>query len=70
MSATDLQWNWRVAFVISQSIGLQTGTASADYIQFWRGDAKLLTESLQSVQETAAVILGGIAPEVAVGNIA
>jgi hypothetical protein len=52
-----------VAFVVCQAIGLQTGTASADYIQLWRGDAKLLQESLQAVQETAAVILGGIAPE-------
>ena len=35
-----------------------------DYIQLWYGDAKLLQESLQAVQEIAAVILGGIAPEV------
>ena len=55
-----------VAFVVCQSIGLQTGTASADYIQLWNGDAKLLPESLGVVQRTAAVILGGIAPEVSV----
>jgi hypothetical protein len=53
-----------VAFVVCRAIGLQTGTASMDYIQLWRGDAKVLQESLQAVQETAAVILGGIAPEV------
>ena len=29
----------------------------------WHGDAKLLQESLEVVQHTAAVILGGIAPE-------
>ena len=52
-----------VAFVVCQSVGLQTGTASADYIQLWHGDAKLLQESLEVVQRTAAVILGGIAPE-------
>ena len=52
-----------VAFVVCQSVGLQTGTASADYIQLWRGDAKLLQESLEVVQCTAAVILGSIAPE-------
>jgi hypothetical protein len=52
-----------VAFVICQSVGLQTGTTSADYIQLWRGDADLLRESLEAVQQTAAVILGGIAPE-------
>ncbi len=55
-----------VAFVVCQSIGLQTGTASADYIQLWHGDAQLLQESLEVVQRTAAVILGGIAPEEAV----
>jgi len=52
-----------VAFVVCQSVGLQTGTASADYIQLWHGDTKLLQESLEVVQRTAAVILGGIAPE-------
>ena len=52
-----------VAFVVCQSVGLQTGTASADYIQLWHGDAKLLQESLEVVQRTAAIILGGIAPE-------
>jgi hypothetical protein len=50
-----------VAFVVCQSVGLQTGTASTDYIQLWHGDAKLLQESLEVVQRTAAVILGGIA---------
>jgi hypothetical protein len=51
-----------VAFVVCQSIGLQTGTASVDYIQLWHGDADLLRESLEAVQQTAAVILGGICP--------
>src|SRR5713101_2238821 len=51
-----------VAFVVCQSIGLQTGTTSADYIQLWNGDAKLLAESLEVVQRTAAVILGAISP--------
>ena len=52
-----------VAFVVCQAVGLETGTASADYIQLWHGDADLLRESLEAVQQTAAVILGGIAPE-------
>src|SRR6266849_929673 len=52
-----------VAFVVSQAVGLETGTASADYIRLWHGDADLLRESLEAVQQTAAVILGGIAPE-------
>src|SRR6202043_231185 len=49
-----------VAFVVCQSVGLQNGTASQDYIQLWHGDANLLRESLEAVQHTAAVILGGI----------
>ena len=52
-----------VAFVVCQAIGLETGSSSADYIQIWHGDADLLRESLGAVQQTAAVILGGIAPE-------
>jgi len=52
-----------VAFVVCQSLGLETGSASADYIQLWSGSAKLLQESLEVVQRTAAVILGGIAPK-------
>ncbi|MGA7631550.1 MAG: ArdC-like ssDNA-binding domain-containing protein [Terriglobales bacterium] len=56
-----------VASVVCQSVGLQTGTTSADYIQLWHGDANLLRESLEVVQQTAAVILGGIAPEDSTG---
>ena len=51
-----------VAFVVCQSVGVQTGTSSTDYIQLWNGDAKLLQESLEVVQRTAGVILGGITP--------
>ena len=36
---------------------------NTDYIQLWHGDANLLQESLEVVQRTAAVLLGGIAPE-------
>jgi len=52
-----------VAFVVSKAIGLETGSASADYIQLYHGDAKLLAESLEIVQKTAAVILGALSPE-------
>ena len=52
-----------VAFVVCQAVGLETGSASQDYIQVWHGDANLLRESLEAVQRSAAVILGGIAPE-------
>jgi len=57
-----------VAFVVCQSVGLQNGTASQDYIQLWHGDANLLRESLEAVQRTAAVILGAISPEVSSGQ--
>jgi hypothetical protein len=55
-----------VAFVVSNAIGLETGTSSADYIQLWHGDANLLRESLEIVRRTAALILGAISscPEV------
>jgi antirestriction protein ArdC len=52
-----------VAFVICSAIGLETGTASADYIGLYAGDAKLLTESLEHVQQTANRILTAITPE-------
>ncbi len=59
-----------VAFVVCQAVGLETGSASQDYIQVWHGDANLLRESLEAVQQTAAVILGGIAPEPAAVPVA
>ena len=52
-----------VAFVVSKAIGLQNGSASADYIQLYHGNAALLQESLEIEQRTAAVILGALAPE-------
>jgi antirestriction protein ArdC len=59
-----------VAFVVSKAIGLETGSASADYIQLYHGDAKLLAESLEIVQKTAAVILGALSPEEATADAA
>jgi antirestriction protein ArdC len=49
-----------VAYVVCQAIGLETGTAAADYIQLHRGDAKLLLESLNYVRLAASRILDGI----------
>ena len=51
-----------VAFVVCRAIGIETGTAAADYIQIYRGDAKLLVESLQHIQQTATRILDAIEP--------
>jgi N-terminal domain of anti-restriction factor ArdC len=49
-----------VAFVVSQTIGLDAGRASADYIHLYHGDAALLTESLEVIQRTSALILSAI----------
>jgi hypothetical protein len=49
-----------IAFVVSQSIGLDAGNASADYIQLYDGDAALLAESLEVIQRTSALILSAI----------
>jgi len=53
-----------VAFVVCQAIGLETGSAAQDYIQLYEGDAKLLTESLEHIQQTATHILNAIGAEV------
>jgi hypothetical protein len=51
-----------VAFVVSKAVGLVTGTASADYIQLYHGNASLLAESLEVIQQTAGVILAALDP--------
>ena len=54
-----------VAFVVSQTIGLNAGSAAADYIHLYHGNAALLAESLEVIQKTAAVILSAIETPVA-----
>ena len=49
-----------VAFVVGKTIGLETGRASADYIHLYHGNAALLTESLEVIQKTSALILAAI----------
>ena len=49
-----------VAFVVSQTIGLNAGHASADYIHLYHGNAALLAESLEVIQKTSALILSAI----------
>lgn len=51
-----------VAFVVGKAVGLETGTASADYIHLYHGNASLLAESLEVVQQTSAVILAALEP--------
>ena len=52
-----------VAFIVGQAVGLEMGTTSSDYIQMYAGNAALLTESLEVIQRTSAVILGAILSE-------
>jgi hypothetical protein len=54
-----------IAFVIAKAVGLDTGTASADYIQLYHGNASLLAECLEVVQQTSAVILAALQPPTA-----
>jgi len=49
-----------VAFIVGQAIGLEMGNASSDYIQMYNGNATLLTESLEVIQRTSALILAAI----------
>jgi antirestriction protein ArdC len=54
-----------IAFVVSQTIGLDAGNAAADYIHLYNGDAAVLAESLEVIQRTSALILSAIeTPEV------
>jgi hypothetical protein len=57
-----------VAFVVGKALGLEMGSASADYIQLYHGNASLLAESLEVVQQTSAVILAALEPPVADSN--
>jgi RNA polymerase sigma factor (sigma-70 family) len=56
-----------VAYVVSRGIGLETGTAAADYIALYDRDAanaaKSLAESLVVIQETSSRILKELLPE-------
>jgi hypothetical protein len=54
-----------IAFVVGTTIGLNTGDASASYIQLYHGNAALLAESLEVIQKTSAVILAALETHVA-----
>ena len=51
-----------IAFIIGKAVGLETGSASADYIHLYHGNASLLIESLEVIQKTSAVILAALEP--------
>jgi hypothetical protein len=52
-----------VSFVVCEAVGLDTNTASADYIRMYSGDKAMLGESLHLIQSTAAAILTVITSE-------
>jgi antirestriction protein ArdC len=49
-----------IAFVVGKAVGLEAGTASADYIHLYHGNPSLLAESLEVIQQTSAVILAAL----------
>jgi antirestriction protein ArdC len=53
-----------VACVVGRAIGLDSGDAAKDYIQLYRGDTKLLMESLDYIQKTARSIIERLFAEV------
>jgi hypothetical protein len=57
-----------IAFVVSQTIGLDAGHASADYIHLYHGNAALLAESLEVIQRTSALILSAIETPTAIAE--
>jgi len=52
-----------VAFVVCQAVGLDTGTASSDYLSLYQGDQETLTSSLGRIQRIAARIIDGVMAE-------
>jgi hypothetical protein len=49
-----------IAFVVSTTIGLDAGHTSADYISLYHGNAALLAESLEVIQQASALLLSAI----------
>jgi hypothetical protein len=54
-----------VAFVVGKAVGLVNDDASASYIQLYHGNASLLAESLEVIQQTSSVILAALEPSTA-----
>jgi hypothetical protein len=49
-----------VAFVVAESIGIQMGKGSSDYIQLYKGDLEKLAAPLSAVRKAASTILRGL----------
>jgi antirestriction protein ArdC len=52
-----------VAFTVCSGIGIETGSASADYIGLYEGNPDLLAQSLEAIQRTASQILQAVSPD-------
>ena len=52
-----------VAFAVCQAVGLDTNTASSDYIQLYDGKKETLLASLQRIKETAGEIIEAVIGE-------
>lgn len=52
-----------VSAVVRSGIALKTAPAAQDYIQLYEGDAKLLTENLEHIQQTSTRIPNAIGAE-------
>jgi hypothetical protein len=59
-----------VAFVVCHGIGLNTNSASSDYIQLYNGDKETLMKSLERIQKTASEILQAVTDEESEGETA
>jgi hypothetical protein len=51
-----------VAVVVGQAIGLETNSASCDYVKLYNGDKDTPTQSLQHIQRVSTEILSPITP--------
>ncbi len=49
-----------VAYVVCQSIGLDTNTAFSDYIQLYKGDSETLINSIQRIKNISGRILSAL----------
>lgn len=52
-----------VAFVVAHALGLDCGTASADYIHLYQGDSDMLLKSMTRIKETSTHILRAVLPK-------
>ncbi|MEG9433347.1 ArdC family protein [Terriglobus sp. ADX1] len=53
-----------IAFAVGKAVGLVNESASADYIHLYQGNASLLAESLEVVQQASSLILSALEPVV------